>query len=252
MEAPKGSPVTPNQSTNSSDPGDERQQKENAAKDKTSPEKQQAANELEYRRKYDQKQVEIQERIADLTGSLVIIGAFQVGVAVIGLGAIIVAYMSVQSADRGLRAVERPWLSITVEPKYTPKAGPHDVVYVITNGGKTPAILKQLHFFLSVSDHHLHFPGGPAPEQIPEGKLPTVANIFPAASHAQVMKTHPVPIDQINAVNEETMFLIIHGVAFYDDVFGERHLSRFYQVYSKELKGFIFPRDADPRLNEIT
>ena len=178
-------------------------------------------------------------------------------VAVVSLGFVArqanIADKSIKVADQGLRAVERPWLSITVEPKYTPKAASHEVIYVITNGGKTPAILKQLFFFLSISTDHLTYPGGERiPEQVPEGPLPTMATVFASESHAQVMKTHPVPFDQIEQVNKETMILIIHGAPIYDDVFGERHLTRFYQVYSKERKGFIFPRDADPRLNEVT
>jgi len=208
-----------------------------------------ADEELKYRRENDQKQLKIQERIADLTGKLVWIGGAQVAVAAIGLLAIGVAYKSITVADRGLRSVERAWVGVGLSDKeYRPKPEPHVIGVVLSNGGKTPARIKEVRAQITIANAHKEFDHGP----IPKGLLPTITTIFAGESPTHIISTRQMDRNHISDVIEGKLMMIVHGYVMYDDIFDVRHITRFYQLYSPGTHIFMFPRDADPRHNEAT
>jgi hypothetical protein len=156
---------------------------------------------------------------------------------------------SIKLTNQSLRTVERAWLSVTLAGDYTPQPESHLIDYVIHNGGKTPAKLKELVIRpINVGET---LPTYDIP-QIPEGPMKTLATVFASTSEGQIFQTRKMDRSVISKVNQGHLVMVISGWIIYDDVFDERHVTRFFQVYAPKLKNFIFPRDADPKYNEVT
>lgn len=99
IEPPKGTPVAPKKAAKARDPKNIANEKEKAAAEKLARQEELATEDRKYQREYNKRQIEIQEKMAELTGSLVRVGFFQVLVAGIGLGAIWVAYKSAKTGQ---------------------------------------------------------------------------------------------------------------------------------------------------------
>lgn len=168
VESLKRTPVTAKNSAKSSNEKAERETQEKPAAEEFAPHKNRDADEAKYRRDSDQKQIEIQERIAGFTGRLVVIGFLQVLVAGIGLAAIYVSWIAAKAAKQSadiardaLIKLERPFVFVTEFPWlwHADTGRPGRYWYTIhpnvKNTGRTPATQIFIAFEYAVRDSPL-------------------------------------------------------------------------------------------------
>jgi hypothetical protein len=172
-------------------------------------------------------------------------GIIYAGVAYFQLRAI---HRQADITEKGISVLERAWISVGLEPNYTPRPEPHEIPFVVANHGRTPAQIKEINGKITISDSLIEYEIAP----LPEGPLPTILTTFASQSQRHHIGTPRMDSGAISEVNRKTKLMMIYGWIIYDDIFGKRHVTRFLQVYSPRISNFIFPRDAKPQYNEAT
>jgi hypothetical protein len=181
--------------------------------------------ELKYRRDTDQKQIEIQQRIAAFTGHLVIVGFLQVLIAGIGLAGILISNKAANaakvSAEATMDAVKlardnarielRAWGTVEIAPVRIIADKPSRFTIQVKNHGRTPAQLKQIIVHEPVLDDIFPTPDLDAK---PTGNLPTGMTIQNNDNFNDIRNIEPMPEDRIKAVENKDAFLLIYGAIF--------------------------------------
>lgn len=151
-------------------------------------------------------------------------------------------------AEKSLLVLERAWLKIIFIGGDQPLSEPQDVFYKITNIGRSAAYIKECKLALTASNKPLDYEVDP----IPTKQLPTVLTAFPNEEILQLYRVEPTTATIMEQLKSGSKMLTMRGHMFYDDVFGNRHVTRFHLVYQLERLSFIIPRDIKPEYNEAT
>ena len=208
---------------------------------------------MEYKRKHDERQTKIQEEIARFTGQLVTVGWFQITVAVIGLGGIIVAWRASNAAKESAKAasaqagviksLERPWLVVTPPQKLKPRkvinsiaqSGGVAIDFSVKNIGKGPAFLVEQFAILVRMPYPI--PDNEQPDYSGAKPLPKMP-IAPNDSHSQRSKPLIIPSEQIrqDIVDGKDCIVFYGRVSYYDTLHEILHKTRFC-CYWRTIKG---------------
>jgi len=157
-------------------------------------------------------------------------------------------------SDDALKISERAWITVKFDIPY--KLGDRYVAFRVINTGKTPGHIKQSRvLYFDPSD--MHAPISWVPDPIPEDKMDTCWSIAPGESLKQRWRVD-IPEIEIKGIANETKRLTLYGFILYDDIFGKRHRTAFYRIFSADtapdIGVFIIPpeTEARPGQNEAT
>jgi hypothetical protein len=139
------------------------------------------------------------------------------------------------------RVSERAWIMPSFSQEFIP--GDEFIAYVISNTGKTPAFVKYIQIIIGEE-----YKGIDIKKRVlsKKEKLITQMVVFPDE------KISMQDLAQDSAFIFCQQKIIIWGVIIYDDVFGDRHSTRFCRAYNKENKLFVIGPDAKEGQNDAT
>jgi hypothetical protein len=174
--------------------------------------------------------------------------------AILATIAAIAAWRTFGAMQNQLETAERAWVFVDFDKIY--QLPDPFVEFDIVNSGKTPGHIKQTKvLFFDPSDGNTPVPWMPGP--IPKDRMETSWSIAPGHSQQQ---RWDVQLDTTDfaAIGNESKRLTIYGFVLYDDIFGKRHRTTFYRIFSTTTslyEGiFIIPPEVEPQpgQNEIT
>jgi hypothetical protein len=157
-------------------------------------------------------------------------------------------------ADKTLKTSERAWLSVTFDKPFWPQDGRvNPVMYTVKNVGRSAAFLKVKK--LSAMPWHTSVIPERTLDPKPMDAFPTIAVIFPG----DVMELEGlIDIDFTGEFFTEMesghKTFDVYGYIAYDDIFKERHITRFCYVFDPRIQigghGFEFLRDPQSEYND--
>jgi len=150
------------------------------------------------------------------------------------------------------KTVERAWLAVVFDHPFQPKVGAvNPINYSVKNTGHTVAWLK------SPKLKGMPWEFGYIPERQLEPKpmdtLSTVAVIFPGDKFPlEGLVDIDFTQQMINDATTGRFIFDVYGYVVYDDVFGNRHITRFCQAYhpNGDSGSFTYPRESQPGYND--
>lgn len=153
---------------------------------------------------------------------------------------------------RYFKTTERAWLAVVFDHPFQPKVGAvNPINYSIKNTGHTVAWLK------SAKLKSMQWEFGHIPERQLEPKpvdaLSTIAVVFPGGKFPlEGLVDIDFTQQMINDSATGRFIFDVYGYVAYDDAFGNRHITRFCQVYNPNGDGgsFTYPREAQPGYND--
>jgi len=174
---------------------------------------------------------------------------------IVGLGYTFFAacqWRAIRSQANIMVASERAWVGVHFKQLYT--LGGDFVDMEIFNSGKSPGHIKDVRLVgLEVADKDK--PVSYKPKSVPPPGMGIVWTIFPGESTTQRWDVRLEP-EEVTQVAAKTKRLPLFGFVWYDDVFGNGHVTNFCREFmevDQPLKGrFMIPPDAEPGQNEAT
>lgn len=171
---------------------------------------------------------------------------------VLAAAAAFAAFRTLRTTQQSLRISERAWVTVKFDMLY--KLGDPFVAFHVINTGKTPGHIKQSRvLYFDPADRKMPIPW--VPGSVAPNPMDTVWSIAPGESLPQRWN---VKIDEIEGIADETKRLTTYGFILYDDIFGKRHRTTFYRIFSADTAPdegvFIIPpeTEAQPGQNEAT
>jgi hypothetical protein len=236
IEQPKRAPSPPNQPASAGDIQRESTNEGDTSTKESVLQNKLAAEDAKYKRQSEDRQIEIQQRIADFTGLLVIVGALQfliTGIAIyIAIKSTKAAQQSAIAANRALK-ITRPYIFVS-HAKLTgvDSAVPTDirVQFRVENLGKGPAIIVEAkgnitHSLPVVDDFSNCTTLNP---KVPIVKADTLTK---KVIHGE----RPTPI-QIDAIQKEELKIFCYGIISYKDILGNPYKTTFLWEYRFTLQ----------------
>lgn len=164
----------------------------------------------------------------------------------------ILQWRAIQRQANIMVASERAWVGVHFKQLYA--LGGDFVDVEIFNSGKSPGHIKAVKLIgFEVVDKDK--PVSYKPKSAPPSRMGTAWTIFPGESTTQRWDVRLEP-EQITEVARKTKRLPLFGFVWYEDVFGNRHVTNFcrdWMEVDEPLKGrFMIPPDAESGQNEAT
>lgn len=191
-----------------------------------------------------------EKAIAFFTGVLVLVGIGQVVVYAIQahymwrglrLTRIVAdaAKQNADAADKSLKLLERAWLMV-IFGQFDAVPGLTRINCIIMNTGKTLARLRAVEVLTTIQPKLPDF----EPLPIERNRFnDTIAIVFPNTPLDQRgMLSHAMSEEIANQLVSGDLILAVRGFVVYDDIFGERHVTRFCFVYTPLRRGFVIPQ----------
>lgn len=124
----------------------------------------------------------------------------------------------------------------------------------IFNSGKSPGHIKDVKL-IGFEAANKDKPVPYKPKSAPPPGMGTAWTIFPGQSTTQRWDVRLDP-EEVAQVAKKTKRLTLFGFVWYDDVFGNGHVTNFYRDFmevDEPSRGrFMIPPDAEPGQNEAT
>jgi len=158
-----------------------------------------------------------------------------------------------KAAEQSLKLLQRPWIKIDLITFY-PSTSAHKLHYAIFNVGHTPAAIKRMEIFsIDISPKIPNYPI----EELPTGEIPTTILVLPQQPISHAYNCPAINNESFEALYGGSTKLFIRGWVVYDDIFGDRHVTRFCQMWNsgdpgKANSNFMIPPDAKHQYNEAT
>lgn len=261
-QSPQSSRSAESKKTQAGKPASKGNQEEKPSDKELPTPKQPSTGDFDQQRGYEKRQIQIQERIADYTYALVIVGGILGCLQVmVMLFTYFVTNKAANAAENStkiatqqsefLRNRERPWLLVQAENWKMP--GPYDrgfggpVEWTIANVGRSPALITELVAEVDVVPYPLEdkMPIYSAPAKFarfiigPNGKHTTQAeNIVDAA--------------ELQSIFTGKMCLMFFGYIRYEDMVGTQHRTRFCSTWRIDGEYWIFQRIGPSSYIEYT
>lgn len=161
------------------------------------------------------------------------------------------ARVSASIAATSLKMMQRAYLDVSFEKPCAPTWGTTFVVeYIVRNSGPTRAYIKQVIIEHSKSERLPVYNA----KSVPTGALATNAIVPGHGLRTFRVGVGLLTTEEVEALQNGGRKLTINGQIVYDDVFGERHFTRFCWVWDPaafdKRGGFVFPAEARPEYND--
>jgi hypothetical protein len=164
------------------------------------------------------------------------------------------AEKSADTAEASLKSAERAWLTVNFPFPFQPKPDIlNEIIYEVENTGRTIAGIKEITVLSSLWE-----PGKMPTYQFEDSPstagLPTIAVVAPNKALRLKARLNIVfAQDVVRKINSGELILDLHGHVIYDDIFNNRHSTRFCYIFTPTGNGigiFNFPLEAKPDYND--